>query len=116
MCECLDVRDAAPGLTVASALRRLADQPHLLALVAPDRAVLQWGLPPRPLQTLADLRPPPGRVQTVDADAWACGLRGGAIVQCDYELPVGAWAATLPAAAGPRGWMWELRRSLQWQG
>jgi para-aminobenzoate synthetase component I len=103
-----------PSVDFQTALQRVADEPHLLALCGGGQQLLQWGVAPTELRHLDDLQLPPGQAEACTASGWGRHWRGGALVQLDYELPVGPGAWPHPEPNQIRGYCWPLRASVQW--
>ena len=95
-------------LKLGDALRRLHDQPTLLAWRngnQPDY-YLAWQVRAHPLRSAEDLQPVDGYCELPPLPGWG-NHHHGAFIQCDYELPVGPWA--LDDGQRPvRGWQWLL--------
>lgn len=101
--------------SVSEALRCLADQEYLALLDNPitGTAVLCWGDAPQHCRELSEIVCTQGHARPALDAGWPLDIDGGALVQIDYEFPVGAAAAASPQPGQAR--LWPLRTWLQWQ-
>jgi isochorismate synthase EntC len=101
---------AVDGQPSIDLLRRLACHDDLCCLWSEAGLLAQWGVAPLALRGLDDLPEIPGRLHEPATSHWPEGLHGGALLQLDYEFPVGAWAADSATGPETRGWGWPLRQ------
>ena len=101
-------------ISINDALRYLSDEPHLALLDSNGNggSYLSWGTAPRICTELAELHVEHGHARSDGKAAWPQEIDGGALVQIDYEFPVGPWAAECKTSGHAQLWM--LKTWLHW--
>ena len=101
--------------TLETALALLAHERELALLDsnAVGGTCLVWDQAPIICKSLAEITCSEGHAAPSAGASWPLQIDGGALVQIDYEFPVGPWAAqsTRPGVAR----LWPLQRWLSWE-
>ena len=105
-----------PPISIQDALRCLSDEADLALLDSNGNggSYLSWGSPPLRCLSLDDLVVDTGQAQVGTQATWPLAVDGGALVQIDYEFPVGTWAAASNQAGTAK--IWPLKTWLHWRG
>ena len=100
---------------IEEALRRVPEDLDVAVLTdGGEQALLCWGRA-QPVRELAELNQFAVGSAEPAAVGWPRQLTGGALVQLDYEFPVGAWAGN-PASTSVRGHALPVEHRLEWKG